>query len=70
MKINQNHEFRGVFGVEDYVRRVLLAIPASNMKADNETDAEKQDLAYLGAVWRPLGLEDASLLSSKGISWV
>ena len=56
MKINQNHEFRGVFGVEDYVR---LAIPASNMKADNETDAEKQDLAYLGAVWRPLGLEDA-----------
>ena len=31
-------------GFEDYVRRVLLAIPASNMKADNETDAEKQDV--------------------------
>ena len=28
---------------QDYVRRVLLAIPASNMKADNEADAEKQD---------------------------
>lgn len=30
-------------GFEDYVRRVLLAIPASNMKADNEADAEKQE---------------------------
>eukprot|EP00931_Biecheleriopsis_adriatica_P097225 TRINITY_DN7098_c0_g1_i1.p1 TRINITY_DN7098_c0_g1~~TRINITY_DN7098_c0_g1_i1.p1 ORF type:complete len:752 (-),score=222.16 TRINITY_DN7098_c0_g1_i1:113-2368(-) len=30
-------------GFEDYVRRVLLAIPASNMKADNEDDAEKQE---------------------------
>eukprot|EP00435_Cladocopium_sp_Y103_P012794 s563_g3.t1 len=29
-------------GFEDYVRRVLLAIPASNMKADNEEAAEKQ----------------------------
>lgn len=29
------------------MRRVLLAIPASNMKADNEEDAEKQDTSNL-----------------------
>ena len=32
-----------VLPVQDYVRRVLLAIPASNMKADDEEAAEKQE---------------------------
>merc|ERR1719215_1523868 len=31
-------------GFEDYVRRALLAIPSSNMKADSEEDAYKQEL--------------------------
>merc|ERR1719277_1915630 len=31
-------------GFEDYVRRVLLAIPSSNMKANNEDEALKQEL--------------------------
>jgi len=35
-------------GFEDYVRRVLLAIPASNMKADDEDEAEKQEAIARG----------------------
>merc|ERR1719168_256285 len=31
-------------GFEDYVRRVLLAIPGSNMKAENEDEATRQEL--------------------------
>jgi len=31
-------------GFEDYVRRALLAIPSSNMKADNEDEALRQEL--------------------------
>jgi ATP-dependent RNA helicase DDX23/PRP28 len=32
-------------GFEDYVRRVLLAIPSSNMKTENEDDILQQELA-------------------------
>jgi len=32
-------------GFEDYVRRVLLAIPSSNMKSENEDDLLQQELA-------------------------
>merc|ERR1719236_91945 len=32
-------------GFEDYVRRVLLAIPSSNMKSDNEDDTLAQEIA-------------------------
>jgi ATP-dependent RNA helicase DDX23/PRP28 len=31
-------------GFEDYVRRTLLAIPSSNMKAENEDEAYKQEV--------------------------
>merc|ERR1712232_974530 len=31
-------------GFEDYVRRALLAIPGSNMKAENEDEATRQEL--------------------------
>lgn len=31
-------------GFEDYVRRVLLAIPGSNLKSENEDEATKQEL--------------------------
>ena len=42
---------------QDYVRRVLLAIPASNMKADKEDDAEKQERCGVeGSGFRVKGL--------------
>merc|ERR1719361_945116 len=31
-------------GFEDYVRRVLLSIPSSNLKAQDEDEATKQEL--------------------------
>merc|ERR1719460_2246047 len=35
-------------GFEDYVRRVLLAIPGSNMKSENEDDTLQQEIASKG----------------------